>query len=52
MRAGLPYVALLAGLGIGCGSIPATLEFVDIAPAETRLGDITTVRFRATDSRG
>jgi hypothetical protein len=31
---------------------PATLEFVDQSPAQPRLGEITTLRFRAVDTRG
>ncbi len=31
---------------------PASLEFVDITPAQPRIGDIVTVKFRALDSRG
>lgn len=36
-----------------CGSAsPASLEFVELSPKEPRLGEITTVRFRAIDGRG
>ena len=54
MRVGLVVGALCAGfLVAGCGGAsPSSLEFVDISPAEPRLGQITTVRFKATDSRG
>lgn len=44
-----PAVVLL----LACGSItPATIEYVDHSPSEPRLGEITTLRFRAMDSRG
>ncbi|HEX8536402.1 MAG TPA: hypothetical protein VF664_02985, partial [Cystobacter sp.] len=54
MRLGLAmYVALTSGLLAACSSPqPATLEFVDQSPAQPRLGEITTLRFRAIDSRG
>src|SRR5689334_12857210 len=42
---------LLAMLGCG-GLTPASLEFVDTIPAQPRIGDVTTVRFRAIDSTG
>ena len=52
MRLGF-VVALLGALLVACGGqTPATLEFVDMSPAQPRLGDITTLRFRAIDSRG
>lgn len=41
------------GLLSACDSgSPASLEFVDVAPAQPRLGDIATVRFKAIDGRG
>src|SRR5262249_51150220 len=43
--------ALLAAFGCG-GLTPASLEFVDTIPAQPRIGDVTTVRFRAIDSTG
>jgi hypothetical protein len=54
MRLGLAmYVALTSGLLAACNPPqPATLEFVDQSPAQPRLGEITTLRFRAIDSRG
>ncbi|HYV47992.1 MAG TPA: hypothetical protein VFA20_24195 [Myxococcaceae bacterium] len=42
---------LLAALGCG-GLTPASLEFVDTIPAQPRIGDVTTVRFRAIDNTG
>ncbi len=47
-------LALLAmGALSGCGSTgPASMEFVEISPAQPRLGDVVTVRFRLLDSRG
>src|SRR6185436_9694618 len=41
----------LAALGCG-GLTPASLEFVDTIPAQPRIGDVTTVRFRAIDNTG
>lgn len=36
-----------------CGAPgPASFEFVEISPPNPRLGDVVTVRFRLTDSRG
>ncbi|OJH40012.1 hypothetical protein [Cystobacter ferrugineus] len=54
MRLGLAtFVALTTGLLAACSSPqPAILEFVDQSPAQPRLGEITTLRFRAIDSRG
>ncbi|MFP2961468.1 hypothetical protein ACLEPN_27580 [Myxococcus sp. 1LA] len=54
MRPGLaPWVAIASLLFVACSSaVPATLEFVDQSPAQPRLGEITTLRFRAVDSRG
>ncbi|WP_257455936.1 hypothetical protein [Archangium lipolyticum] len=54
MRLGLAvYVAIASGLLAACQSpTPATLEFVDQSPLQPRLGEITTLRFRAIDSRG
>ncbi len=54
MRPGLaPWVAFASLLFVACSpSVPATLEFVDQSPAQPRLGEITTLRFRAVDSRG
>lgn len=38
---------------VACGpQTPASLEFVDVTPAQPKIGDIATVRFKATDSRG
>ncbi|EPX63422.1 hypothetical protein D187_005828 [Cystobacter fuscus DSM 2262] len=54
MRLGLAtFVVLTTGLLAACSPPqPATLEFVDQSPAQPRLGEITTLRFRAIDSRG
>ena len=55
----IPRAALAAVRGIlavaaaGCGGlVPASLEFVDVLPAQPRIGDVTTVRFRAVDNTG
>lgn len=51
MRVGL--VVCLAAVLAGCGSDgPATLQFLDVSPTQPQLGQVTTVRFVATDSRG
>ncbi|MHB8872347.1 MAG: hypothetical protein ACYC8T_01550 [Myxococcaceae bacterium] len=54
MRVGLVVCALSAGFLLSAcgGAAPSSLEFVDITPAEPRLGEISTVRFKAMDSRG
>jgi hypothetical protein len=54
MRLGLAVcVALASGLLAACQPpLPATLEFVDQSPLQPRLGEITTLRFRAIDPRG
>ncbi|KFE64730.1 hypothetical protein [Hyalangium minutum] len=54
MRLGLASCVVLASaLLVACEPPPpATLEFVDQSPASPRLGEITTLRFRAIDSRG
>ena len=54
MRLGLASCMVLASaLWLACEPPePATLEFVDQSPAQPRLGEITTVRFRAIDTRG
>ncbi|MBZ4415581.1 Ig-like domain-containing protein [Myxococcus sp. RHSTA-1-4] len=54
MRPGLaPWVAFASVMFVACSPpAPATLEFVDQSPAQPRLGEITTLRFRAVDSRG
>ncbi|NVJ22793.1 MULTISPECIES: hypothetical protein [Myxococcus] len=54
MRPGLAsFVAFTSMVLLACSSpAPATLEFVDQSPARPRLGEITTLRFRAVDSRG
>ncbi len=54
MRLGLASsMVLVSALWLACEPpAPATLEFVDQTPAQPRLGEITTVRFRAIDNRG
>ncbi|WP_395806602.1 hypothetical protein [Archangium minus] len=54
MRLGLAVcVAVASGMLAACQPpLPATLEFVDQSPLQPRLGEITTLRFRAIDSRG
>jgi len=54
MRPGLAlWVAFASVVFVACSPpAPATLEFVDQSPARPRLGEITTLRFRAVDSRG
>jgi len=52
MRAVLVALAAAALLA-ACGSLdPSSLEFVGVVPSEPRIGEITTVQFKATDSRG
>lgn len=49
-------VRLLAVLAMGlsaCGAAgPSVLEFVEVAPAQPKIGDVATVRFRLIDERG
>lgn len=53
MRLGLATCVVLASALMACEPPPpATLEFVDQSPANPRLGEITTLRFRAIDTRG
>lgn len=54
MRLGLAsWVALASAAWVACSPPPpASLEFVDQSPAQPKLGEITTLRFRAVDSRG
>ncbi|HEX8440611.1 hypothetical protein [Archangium sp.] len=54
MRLGLAvYVAITSGVLAACSApTPSTLEFVDQSPLQPRLGEITTLNFRAIDSRG
>ena len=52
-RAALAATCTLLTVVLGCGGLtPASLEFVEALPAQPRIGDITTVRFRAIDSTG
>ena len=50
----VPVLCALVGWALlGCGGDPpSTLEFVEVLPAQPRIGEIATVRFRAMDSRG
>ena len=52
MRLGLAVcVAVTSAMLTACqGPLPATLEFVDQSPLQPKLGEITTLRFRAIDS--
>jgi hypothetical protein len=46
-------LALVAVMALGCGGVaPSTMEFVEITPAQPRIGEIVTVRFRLLDNRG
>ncbi|MCA2976898.1 MAG: hypothetical protein INH37_01295 [Myxococcaceae bacterium] len=46
-------VGLWLVAGLGCGGVaPTTMEFVEITPAQPRIGEIVTVRFRLLDERG
>lgn len=54
MRLGLAVcVAVVSGVLAACQPpVPASLEFVSQSPAQPRLGEITTLSFRAIDTRG
>ncbi len=54
MRLGLAvWVAITSGVLAACSPpAPSTLEFVEQSPLQPRLGEITTLSFRAIDSRG
>ncbi len=46
-------VVLAVGVLSACGSTgPAVMEFVEVLPAQPKIGDVATVRFRLLDSRG
>jgi hypothetical protein len=46
-------VVLAVSVLSACGSTgPAVMEFVEVVPAQPRIGDVATVRFRLLDSRG
>ncbi len=46
-------VGVVSGLFSACGSTsPSVMEFVEISPAQPRIGDVVTVRFRLLDVRG
>lgn len=53
MRLLVLSVGVLSGL-VGCGGSagPASMEFVEILPAQPKIGDVVTVRFRLLDDRG
>jgi hypothetical protein len=54
----LPIVSWLAAFAVGAlsacggGSGPASMEFVEVSPAQPRIGEVITVRFKLLDSRG
>ncbi|MBI3180791.1 MAG: hypothetical protein HYZ28_01470 [Myxococcales bacterium] len=54
MRVGLAFPAVLLGpLWWGCGpSYPSSLEFLALDPPQPRIGEITTLSFKAMDGRG
>ncbi len=52
MRVRLFALLALGALSACGGSGPASMEFVEISPAQPRLGDVVTVRFRLLDDRG
>ncbi len=53
MRCGLAVVVALGGSLLACAQgAPASLEYVDQVPAQPRIGETVTVRFRAVDVRG
>lgn len=54
MKQFVPVLCALLGLAwMGCGSTPpASLEFIEVSPAQPKIGEIATVRFKAVDSRG
>lgn len=52
MRAPLFAVVLVGWLSACGGESPSVMEFVETVPAQPKLGDVTTVRFRLLDERG
>lgn len=54
MRLRLFLSMLVVSVVSTCGSSggPATMEFLELKPAQPRIGDVVTVRFKLTDSRG
>jgi LPS-assembly protein len=47
------FVVLAVGVLSACGSTgPSVMEFVEVVPAQPKIGDVATVRFRLLDSRG
>ncbi len=49
VRLSVVLVALLSACG---GTSPSVMEFVEVVPAQPKIGDVATVRFRLLDSRG
>lgn len=45
-------VVLVTGLSACTNTGPAVMEFVEIVPAQPKIGDVVIVRFRLLDSRG
>ena len=53
MRVRLLCLLVLSSGAFACGgTTPATMEFVEIVPAQPKLGDVVTVRFLLKDDRG
>lgn len=53
MKRLVPVLFVLGIVATGCGSNPpASLAFVEVTPAQPRIGEIATIRFKAVDSRG
>jgi hypothetical protein len=53
MRVRVLATAVLVSFVMGCGGTgPSTMEFVEIVPAQPRIGEIVTVRFKLSDTRG
>ena len=52
MRARLSAVVLVAWLSACGGPGPAVMEFVETSPAQPKIGDVTTIRFKLLDERG
>ncbi|MGV3620677.1 MAG: hypothetical protein ACO1OB_07660 [Archangium sp.] len=46
------FAVLALGLSACGGTSPSIMEFVEVVPAQPRIGDVTTVRFRLIDARG
>lgn len=52
MRVRLSVVLVVALLSACGGTSPSVMEFVEVLPAQPKIGDVATVRFRLLDSRG